>query len=171
MKSLHRSVCLLLRLCLMSHQGMILDGEGDSSAVSAIQGVAAIVNDPLTQLGAGTGPNIFPQGGLVSQQVMPQQVPSSSAPRQVMSPNAGVQQTQAQQGQQQQGQAQGATLPNGMPSPTGTPTPIQATQERVRGVQANGLPFEAQRVNIVWEIPQQVNNFMEKFRDSMKWLN
>ena len=157
---------------------MILDGDDEEvgnpraaapapSEVNGIPGVT-VVPDPLVFGGAaqipGFGQAPLPPDGTARSQslvALPRSQPVTNVVSQVMSPNAGLPQ-QTNPGER------GILAPGGHP----TAVPVQATQERVRGVRPDGTPWEAQRVNIIWQhdtASEQLRGEVQRLGEMLHW--
>ena len=136
---------------------MVLDadeeGNGNSQAaasapsgVNGIPGVIAVAPDPLTFTGGGAQIPGFGQAPLPPDGIRNQPLAVS----QVMSPSAGL------------------------PEQAGQPSaqPAQATQERLRGFRPDGTPWEAQRVNIIWQhdtASEQLRGEVQRLGEMLHW--
>ena len=162
--------------------GTDIPGFGDGEGNALEQVMSPITGSPFAILPDGTPPALpnlpqvqTQQQGLDSQareqqaaiiQAQAQQVSAqvqqaqAQAQAQAQVQQAQAQQAQAQQEQEQQalvqrqGRASDPRLQGGLwPGILPGQQLAQAIHERVRGIQPNGLPWEAQRVNIVWQNP------------------
>ena len=137
---------------------------GVTAAVPHVPGIVATVDGnpgavqiPGFQSGAQVAISGFQaQGGQQGMQLFGMQADERNAVSQVMSPNAGFSSSSSFN-----------QVPQGAPELPEQQRPAQATQERLRGVIKDGTPWEAQRVNIVW----QNTSVSDQFRGEVLRLN